>query len=41
MTDNNREKIAIFRFGIISPILNGQVTSQKEYLAEVTAKVHK
>lgn len=40
MTDNDREKIALFRFSIISPILNGQVKNQKEYLAEVTAKVH-
>jgi putative transposase len=40
MTDNDREKIALFRFSLISPILNGQVVNQKEYLAEVTAKVH-
>lgn len=40
MTDNDREKIALFRFGLISPILNGQVINQKEYLAEITAKVH-
>ena len=38
MTDNDREKIALFRFGLISPILNGQVVNQKEYLAEITAK---
>lgn len=40
MTDNDREQIALFRFGLISPILNGQVTNQKEYLANVTAKKH-
>ena len=40
MTDNDREKIALFRFAIISPILNGQVQNQKEYLEEITAKTH-
>lgn len=40
MTDNDREKIALFRFGLISPIINGQVTNQKEYLAKVAAKKH-
>lgn len=40
MNDNDREKIALFRFAIISPILNGQVQNQKEYLAKITAKTH-
>lgn len=40
MTDNDREKIALFRFRIISPILNCQVKNQKEYMSRVTAKVH-
>lgn len=40
MTDNDREQIALFRFSLISPILNGQVEKQSEYLAEVAAKKH-
>lgn len=40
MTDNDREKIALFRFAIISPILNGQVRNQNDYLSEITAKTH-
>src|SRR6056297_2857107 len=40
MNDNDREKIALFRFALISPILNGQVQNQKEYLSEITAKTH-
>lgn len=40
MDEKMREKIALFRYGLIAPILNGQVTNQAEYLAEVTSKVH-
>lgn len=40
MTDNDREQIALFRFRLISPVLNGQVKNQTEYLAEVAAKKH-
>jgi len=40
MTDNDREKIALFRFALISPILNRQVQNQKECLSEITAKTH-
>lgn len=40
MNDNDREQIALFRFRLISPILNGQIKNQKEYLAKVTAKKH-
>lgn len=40
MTENDREKIALFRYGLISPILNGQVKKQKEYLQKEAAKVH-
>jgi len=38
--EKGRENIALFRYGLIAPILNSQVSSQKEYLAEVTSKVH-
>ena len=40
MTENDREKIALFRYGLISPILNGQVKNQKEYLQKEAAKIH-
>jgi transposase InsO family protein len=40
MTENDREKIALFRYGLISPILNGQVKNQKEYLQKQAAKIH-
>ncbi|MGI6436241.1 MAG: helix-turn-helix domain-containing protein [Syntrophomonadaceae bacterium] len=39
MLDNEkREQIALKRFSLISPVLNGQVTNQKEYFIEVTGK---
>jgi len=40
MTEKDRENIALFRYGLIAPILNGQVTSQKDYLAEICSQVH-
>ena len=40
MTEEEREKIALFRFQLISPILTGQRENQQEYLAEVSAKIH-
>ncbi|KNZ70764.1 integrase catalytic subunit [Thermincola ferriacetica] len=40
MQEIDQEKVALFRYGLIAPILNGQVANQKEYLAEVAGKVH-
>lgn len=40
MQEKDREKVALFRYGLIAPILNGQVANQKEYLAEIAGKVH-
>ena len=40
MEEKDREKVALFRYGLIAPILNGQVANQKEYLAEVAGKIH-
>ena len=40
MTEKDRDQIALFRYGLIAPILNGQVENQTEYLAEVCSKVH-
>jgi hypothetical protein len=34
-----REKIALFRFGLIAPLVNGQVKA-KDYLTEMESKVH-
>ncbi len=40
MDEKEREKVALFRFGLIAPILQGQVTNIREYLAEVAERVH-
>ena len=40
MQDKDREAIALFRFGLIAPLLNQQVESKKDYLAEVCSQVH-
>lgn len=40
MDEKDREAIALFRYGLIAPVLNGQVSSQKEYLEEVAGKKH-
>ncbi|SES71556.1 DDE-type integrase/transposase/recombinase [Anaerobranca gottschalkii] len=40
MTENDREQIALFRYGLIAPILNGQVEKQKDYLAKISAITH-
>src|SRR5690554_801080 len=40
MDEKTREKIALFRFGIISPVLNGQIENQSEYFSKVAAKTH-
>ena len=40
MQEKDREKIALFRYGIIAPILNGQVKSKQDYLAEICSQVH-
>ncbi len=39
MLDNEkREQIALKKFSLIGPVLNGQVDNQKEYFIEVTSK---
>jgi len=40
MNEKEREKVALFRFGLIAPILQGQVTNIREYLSEVADRVH-
>lgn len=38
MTEKEREQVALFRYGIIAPLLNGQVDS-KQYFEELEGKV--
>jgi len=40
MDEKTREKVALFRFGLISPVINGQVKNQKEYFAQIATKTH-
>ncbi|MCG7314788.1 DDE-type integrase/transposase/recombinase [Priestia flexa] len=39
MNENEREQIALFRYGLIAPLFNGQV-NPKEYLQELEGKIH-
>ncbi len=39
MEESMREKIALFRYGLIAPLINGQV-DRATYLAEVSSKTH-
>lgn len=39
MNEKVREQVALFRYGLIAPLLNGQV-DPKEYLTELEGKVH-
>lgn len=39
MTEKEREQVALFRYGLIAPLLNGQV-DPKNYLDELAGKVH-
>lgn len=38
LDDNTRNAIALKRFSLISPVLNGQVPNNKAYYCEVTEK---
>jgi putative transposase len=40
MEEKDREQVALFRYGLLAPVLLGQVPSQKEYLAQVASKKH-
>lgn len=39
MNEKTREEIALFRYGLIAPLLNGQLES-KEYFQQIEGKVH-
>ena len=40
MQEKDRENIALFRYGLIAPLLNDQVESKKDYLSEICSQVH-
>ena len=40
MNDEQRQQIALFRYGLIAPLVSGTVASQKEYLEKICAQVH-
>ena len=40
MQEEQREQVALFRYGLIAPILQGGVQNTQEYLAEVAGRVH-
>lgn len=40
MEEKDREQVALFRYGLLAPIITGQVHSKSEYLAKVAAKKH-
>ena len=40
MDEKVREKVALFRYGLLAPVLNGQVANQQEYFAQICSKVH-
>lgn len=39
MNEKTREEIALFRYGMIAPLLNGQM-DPKEYLEKLKGKIH-
>lgn len=40
MQEAEKEQVALFRYGIISPVLNGQVENQKQYFEQEALKKH-
>lgn len=40
MDETQREQIALFRYGLIAPILQGGVENTQDYLSEVSGRVH-
>ncbi|OFV68888.1 hypothetical protein ACWI_36390 [Acetobacterium wieringae] len=40
MTEKDKELIALFRYGLIAPLLTDTVTNHTAYLDEVSAKTH-
>jgi len=40
LEEKDRENIALFRYGLIAPLLNNQVSSKKAYLEKIASQVH-
>ncbi len=40
MDEQDREQVALFRYGLIAPLLHGSVEDRVEYLAEISNKVY-
>jgi len=40
LNEKLREQVALFRYSLISPFLNGQVSSSSEYLSQICSKVY-
>ena len=40
MQEKDRENIALFRYGLIAPLLNNQVDCRKDYLEKICSQVH-
>jgi putative transposase len=40
MDKRTKEKIALFRYGIVAPVVNGSVSNKMEYLRQMAAKEH-
>lgn len=41
MDEKDREAIALFRYGLIAPVLQGTVEDRAKYIAETAARIHK
>lgn len=40
MTNEEKQQIALFRYGLIAPIITGSVPNKAEYIRSIAAKVH-
>ena len=40
MNEHDREQVAVFRYGLIAPMLHGSVEDRGEYMAEASGKVY-
>jgi len=40
MDERDREQVALFRYGLIAPLLHGSIEDRTEYLAEISSKVY-
>jgi hypothetical protein len=40
LTEEQKMEVALFRFGLIAPLLNNQVDDSKAYLEKISSQVH-